>query len=98
MGLLRLLTNQRVLREDVFTPARAWSAFDTFLANTQISSASEPAGLDRQWRTFTAQHHDGSNWWTDAYLAAFAAAGGYTLVTFDAQLASRKHVRTRLLK
>jgi predicted nucleic acid-binding protein len=45
-----------------------------------------------------ARYQRRSNWWTDTYLAAFAHAAGFTLVTFDAQLAARKNVRTLLLR
>jgi hypothetical protein len=58
----------------------------------------EPAGIDHSWRTSTLREKDGSNWWTDSYLAAFADSAGFTLVTFDKQLAARKHVNAHLLK
>ncbi len=49
------------------------------------------------WIALAIEKH-GSNWWTDTYLAAFASAAGFTLVTFDAQLAARKNVSAHLLK
>jgi len=34
------------------------------------------------WRGLTTNGIVGHNFWTDAYLAAFAEAAGFTLVTF----------------
>ena len=98
MGLLRILTNRQALGPDALSPAHAWGAFDEFLRNNRISLSEEPAGLDHNWRSSTLREKHGSNWWTDTYLAAFAAAAGFTLVTFDAQLAARKNVSTHLLR
>lgn len=98
MGLLRLLTNRHALGQDTFSPTQAWDSFDRFMGDSRISRAEEPLGLDRHWRSSTIHRQHGSNWWTDAYLAAFAAAAGFTLVTFDAQLAARPNVSTSLLK
>jgi uncharacterized protein len=96
--MLRLLTNQHVMGRDVLTAARAWITFDAFLTDDRISQIGEPPGLDHIWRTSTIHEKHGSNWWTDTYLAAFASAAGFTLVTFDAQLAARQNVRTHLLR
>jgi toxin-antitoxin system PIN domain toxin len=98
MGLLRILTNRQALGSDTLSPALAWGAFDAFLRNNRISMSEEPSGLDHHWRISTMHEKQGSNWWTDTYLAAFAYAAGFTLVTFDAKLAARKNVRTHLLR
>jgi predicted nucleic acid-binding protein len=42
------------------------------------------AGLDRRWRQLAARDAASPKRWMDAYLAAFAQAGGYRLVTTDA--------------
>ena len=97
MGLLRLLTNRQVLGTDVFSPAQAWSAFDRFMGDSRISRVGEPGELEPSWRASTLREKQGSHWWTDTYLAAFAASAGLTLVTFDAQLASR-NIKALLLK
>lgn len=98
MGLLRILTNRHALGSDTLSPAQAWGAFDAFLNNSRISQIEEPPDLEHHWRASTVHKQEGSNWWTDSYLAAFAAAASLTLVTFDAQLANRKNVRTHLLR
>jgi toxin-antitoxin system PIN domain toxin len=83
MGLLRLLSNPRAMAEDALTPARAWRVMDAFCEDSRILYAAEPQGLEASWRVLTRPRAPGANFWTDAYLAAFASAGGYTLVTFD---------------
>jgi hypothetical protein len=83
---------------DTLNPTRSWHMFDAFQTDSRISSVDEPPGLEHHWRASTTHQIDGSNWWTDTYLAAFAAAAGFTVVTFDKQLAARKNVRTHLLK
>jgi hypothetical protein len=98
MGFLRLLTNRHVMGINALGPAKAWGAFDEFLKSSRVYFAKEPPGLEETWRRAMHGPESGSNTWTDAYLAAFAIQAGLTLVTFDAQLASSKHVRTRLLK
>jgi uncharacterized protein len=98
MGFLRLLTNAHVMRSDVLDTLRAWAMFDSILKDSRISQIGEPPGLDRHWRAATFHEKHGSNWWTDTYLAAFGQAAGFTLVTFDAQLAARKNARTLLLR
>ena len=91
-------TNQSVLGSDTFSTVNAWAVCDEFLRNRRITICEEPPGLEDYWRTSTMREKQGSNWWTDTYLAAFAFAADFTLVTFDAQLAARKNVRTRLLR
>lgn len=98
MGLLRLLTNPKAMGTDVLDARRAWAMFDAFLQDSRISTFGEPSGLSTGWRALTRNQTHGSNWWTDTYLAAFSASGGFTLVTFNTQLAARKNVSTLLLR
>lgn len=83
MGLLRLLTNTHVMRADVRSPAAAWAALHTFYQDPRVQFMAEPEGLEASWRIATRHHYSGVNFWTDAYLSAFAEKAGYTLVTFD---------------
>jgi toxin-antitoxin system PIN domain toxin len=97
MGLLRLLTNRLVMGVNVLTPASAWRVYDDFERNPRIVFANEPPGIEIKWRNLH-QPVQGPNSWTDAYLASFAIASDFTLVTFDAQLARRRNVRAHHLK
>jgi toxin-antitoxin system PIN domain toxin len=96
-GLLRLLTNPHVMGSDVLTAARAWEAYDTLCENRSVLFADEPVGVERTWRSHTRHSRKVPNFWTDAYLAAFTTAAGFTLVTFDHALAKQAAPHAYLL-
>jgi toxin-antitoxin system PIN domain toxin len=96
-GLLRLLTNPHVMGSDVLTSARAWEAYDTLYENRCVRFVDEPVGVEQTWRSHTRHSRKGPNFWTDAYLAAFTAAAGFTLVTFDRVLAKQAAPHAHLL-
>jgi toxin-antitoxin system PIN domain toxin len=83
LGFLRLATNPRVFGPDAVTLDEAWRLYDASLSDPQIAYAEEPTGLDMQWRGYTAGQSFTPSIWNDAYLAAFAVAGGYEIATFD---------------
>lgn len=83
MGLLRLLTSESVMGPEVLTQGEAWKAYDEFLEDDHIEFAPEPAELEIEFRRRSSRPHPTSKTWTDDYLAAFAASGDLTLVTFD---------------
>ena len=96
-GLLRLLTNSRVMGADVLTEAKAWAINDDPCRDMRVTFASEPPGLEIAWREATKQLYTGPSFWTDAYLAAFAETGEYTIVTFDRGFLRHRGVDVRLL-
>ncbi len=77
LGLLRLLTTAAVMSDEVMTQPQAWTAYDRWLQDPRVRFVDErrrqPATKD----------------WADSLLAAFATAGGLTLVTFDGALRAR---------
>jgi uncharacterized protein len=87
-AFLRLLTNTAVLApygNPPLTNAQAWRAYEALLADDRIIfRAQESAGLDRHWKKFALRDTASPKLWMDAYLAAFALAGGYRMVTTDA--------------
>jgi toxin-antitoxin system PIN domain toxin len=97
MGLLRLLTNRKVMGENILTAANAWRVYATLCEDDRVQYAEEPSQLEDRWRE--AARHPGSspNFWTDAYLVAFAEAGDYTVVTFDRGFLRHRGVDVRLL-
>jgi len=84
LALLRHLSNARILGEAALDGGAAWRALETWLALPQITLLGEPAGLDELLGQWAGQLNLRAGKWTDAYLAAFAVAGGCRVVTFDA--------------
>jgi len=84
MGLLRLLTNSNVMGRAPRTIVQAWETFAQLRADRRLVFALEPDGVESAWRELMTHSGVGPSSWTDAYLAAFAEARSYTLVTFDA--------------
>lgn len=83
MGLLRLLTNESVMSRDVLSSRDAWRTYQRILADERIQFAPEPFTIEQDWRRLTSQDRPTPKLWTDAYLSAFARAGGMQLVTLD---------------
>lgn len=86
-SLLRLLTTSAVLApygNPPLTNAQAWSSYAALRADARIGFADEPAGLEALWQQLTSQPAASPKLWMDGYLAAFAVAGEYRLVTTDA--------------
>jgi len=86
-AVLRLLTNPSVLGLYGLSPLtnrQAWSIYEALLADDRIAyQADEPAGLEPLWKEFALCGTASPKLWMDAYLAAFARAGGYRMVTTD---------------
>lgn len=83
LSLLRLLTTHAVMGEEVISQAGAWHVYDRWLEDTRIIFLDEPAGLDTAFRSHSQRKDHSPKDWADAYLVAFAAVLGLTLVTFD---------------
>ena len=85
-SFLRLLTTSAVSAPYGIPPLSnkaAWSVYEGFLADERIAWVEEPSGLERHWKKLAAGSKASPKLWMDAYLAAFALAGGYQLVTTD---------------
>jgi len=85
-SFLRLLTTRAVLAPYGIPPLSnkaAWSAYAGFLADERISWVEEPRGLESHWKKLAGNTKPSPKLWMDAYLAAFAMAGGYRMVTTD---------------
>ena len=83
VGLLRLLTNPKVLSSGACSIARAWEISNEILTDQRAFFEHEPSGLEAMWAAMMSQRSVGASSWTDAYLAAFARQCDYELVTFD---------------
>jgi uncharacterized protein len=85
-SFLRLLTTAAVLAPYGIPPLSnkaAWSVYEGFLADERIAWVEEPRGLEASWKKLAAGSKASPKLWMDAYLAAFALAGGHQLVTTD---------------
>ncbi len=83
ISFLRLLT-QKIAPDFVpLTNRAAWAVLDQLMADDAAGFESEPQGLDFVWRQLTERDASSPKLWMDAYLAAFAIAGGLRMVTLD---------------
>ena len=98
MGLLRLLTNRKVMGANVLTASAAWDVYSALGKDHRVQYAAEPLQLEEFWRDATRRHTTSPNFWTDAYLSAFASAAGLSVVTFDRGFARHRRTRVRLLE
>ena len=95
-GFLRLATNPAVFDSETVSLPRAWSLYDQLLSDERVQYAPEPPGLESVWRRYTEPYPYSHRVWSDAYLAAFAAVSGLTLVSFDRGLAKFPEVEVVL--
>ncbi len=83
MGVLRLLTTSSVMQGEPLTLPEAWSWYGKLIQDPCVSGIQEPKGLQAKWAELCFDFGASPKIVTDAYLAAFAIAGGHSLVTFD---------------
>lgn len=83
MGLLRLMSSEAALGDDAVTLRAAWSAYATLLGSGRFAFTLEPQGLDATWEQLCRPFKKSPKVVMDAYLAAFAQAGGFRLITLD---------------
>ena len=83
LGVLRLLSNERVMGPRRLDHSRAWDVVARVTAQRGVSFLPEPPGIDEHLAGACRGGRFSTGFWTDAYLAAFARAGRYRLATFD---------------
>ena len=83
LALLRHLTNAKILGSAALDGGAAWHALETWLAVPQVTLLPEPPGVDELLAQWAGKLDLRAGHWTDAYLAAFAAASGCRLIAFD---------------
>ena len=89
IGLLRLLTANAVMGDEVMTQPQAWAAYDRWLDDPRVTFVDEPAELETRFRTLTRRRQPATKDWADSFLAAFATVGHMTLATFDRGLGNK---------
>lgn len=83
LALLRLLSTRAMMGVDVLDAAGSWAVLDAMMSDERFAYAPEPPELEPVFRHVMRGVSVSPKVWQDAYLAAFAIAGGLTLVTFD---------------
>lgn len=100
-SFLRSITSRAVLAaygNEPLSNAEAWSVYAALLADDRITMTDrEPNGLEAHWKTFALRRSASPKVWMDAYLAAFALAAGFALVTTDTDFRQYKGIDLRLL-
>lgn len=83
LGLLRLSTNSAAMNGQPLTVPEAWEAYGAFRRLPEVLLLDEPEGCEAWLERWALGNRLTPRKWTDAYLAAFAKAGGMRLVSFD---------------
>ena len=90
LGLLRLLTNQKVMGDSTTTLAGALQLYDRWAEDPRVELAAEPRGAETLFRQALAPFvlQAATKAVADCYLIGFAEAAGAHVVTFDRALAA----------
>ena len=83
LGFLRLVTNAAAMAGQPLSVSQAWQAYGNFQRLPEVVLAAEPEGCEAWLEHWATGSSPTPRQWTDAYLAAFARAGGLRLVSFD---------------
>jgi toxin-antitoxin system PIN domain toxin len=83
LGFLRLSTNASAMDGQPLTVPQAWRAYSDFRRLPEVVLAAEPEDCETWLEQWALGGRPTPRQWTDAYLAAFAKAGGLRLVSFD---------------
>lgn len=97
LGFLRLATTPRIMMNQALTLKEAWLAYDNLFNDPRVVYADEPYGIEPLWRGYTQHDTFSPKVWNDGYLAAFAQAANFELVTFDRGLTQYKDLRRIVL-
>ena len=87
LSLLRFLTTAGTAGVEVLSNDAAWNFYSTLIVQRNITFCHEPDGMSESFGTFARFGKPAPKLWADAYLAAFAVAADFRLVTFDRALA-----------
>lgn len=88
IGLLRVLTTGAAMGGKPLSMVEAWNVYDRFFEDERVVYLPEPAGVDARFRGNSSSRSASPKLWADAFLLAFAASTGGTLVTFDRAMAA----------
>ena len=95
LGLLRLLTNRKVMGGSTIDVEGALDLYDRWRQDPRVDLAPEPRGTEERFRQVLGLHarEPATKAIGDCYLAGFAEAADARLVTFDKGLAAAAQSR-----
>ena len=79
------------------TLIKAWALYDELFRDPRVVFSEEPANLETLWRDYTRRRSFSPKVWNDAYLAAFARAASFELVTLDKGFSQYKNLQCIIL-
>ncbi len=82
-SFLRLLTQKMASNYTALTNAQAWAVYEKTCEDGAVVFVEEPKGVQGIWCKLAPRETASPKVWMDAYLAAFAIAGGMRLVSLD---------------
>ncbi len=82
----------------VLEPEAAWESYEQLMHGGAAEFVDEPAGLDARLKSFANGAKAARDFWTDAYLAAFARCAGLRLVSFDSGFTRHKELTFLILQ
>jgi toxin-antitoxin system PIN domain toxin len=83
LGLLRLVTNSKVMAGQPFSGSDAWALYRRFLSEPGVTFLSEPSNLENLMEGWVQTNGFPLKGWTDCALAGWARAHGCRIVSFD---------------
>lgn len=83
LGFVRVCSRAPIFDGAVLSPAESWSIYLGWRARSEVTYLREPARCNLVLHRLLGKGIVSAATWTDAYLAAFAIAGGLRLVSFD---------------
>jgi toxin-antitoxin system PIN domain toxin len=89
LGFFRLLTTPAVMGDETISQRQCWALYEEWLGGGRAVEQPEPTDLGERFRNRTMASVGAPKVWMDAYLAAFAEAGGFALITLDKALAGK---------
>jgi uncharacterized protein len=98
LGLIRLLANRTIMGDHVQTPRQGWNIVTELLLDERVEFVFEPKGMDQALPRFLNSRAPAGKQVNDAYLAAFASAAGWRLVTMDSRFREFRGVDVELLR
>lgn len=97
LGLIRLLGNSLIMREQALSARAAWDLTAELLADERMEFWPEPFGLDDWLPRLFRYKVPTPSLVADAYLSAFALSRGVAVVTFDSGFRQFEELELELL-